>query len=290
MPNYKIFQDFADSLRVKIYGVDESNNTTPLLTDASGKMSVTGNVEVSGQVSGTVDIGSGTVGISGQVSGIVDIGSGSVEISGQVSGIVDIGSGSVEISGQVSGTVGISGQVSGIVDIGSGSVEISGQVSGIVDIGSGSVEISGQVSGTVDIGSGTVKVDSGVEVSGIVNTSGAPLFVRGAIVDSGPVSSGISGQISGAFGGEYWDVLGYRSWTFAVKYSGASGANVTSRLQISATGSGADWINVDPSASNYSGITWNLFATTYQLRYARIYFINDSGAEGDMQLYFQSEY
>lgn len=246
MPNYKIFQDFADSLRVKIYGVDESNNTTPLLTDASGKMSVTGNVEVSGQVSGTVDIGSGTVGISGQVSGIVDIGS--------------------------------------------GSVEISGQVSGIVDIGSGSVEISGQVSGTVDIGSGTVKVDSGVEVSGIVNTSGAPLFVRGAIVDSGPVSSGISGQISGAFGGEYWDVLGYRSWTFAVKYSGASGANVTSRLQISATGSGADWINVDPSASNYSGITWNLFATTYQLRYARIYFINDSGAEGDMQLYFQSEY
>lgn len=199
MPNYKIFQDYADSLRTKIYGIDESGSTTPLLTNASGKLDVVGNVEFSGQVSGTVTV-------SGEVSG-------------------------------------------------------------------------------------TVTVSSGVEVSGIVNTSGNALYVRGAIVDSGPVSSGISGQDSGVFGGAYWDVLGYRSWTFAVKYSGDSGDFVSARLQISPTASGSDWVNVDPSPAYYSGTTlWNLFTTTYQLRYARAYFVNDSGASGAMALYFQAEY
>ena len=232
MPNYKIFQDYADSLRTKIYGIDESGSTTPLLTNASGKLDVVGNVEFSGQVSGTVTV-------SGEVSGTVKVSSG-IEVSG----------GTIEVSGQVSGTVTVSGEVSG-----------------------------------------TVTVSSGVEVSGIVNTSGNALYVRGAIVDSGPVSSGISGQDSGVFGEAYWDVLGYRSWTFAVKYSGDSGDFVSARLQISPTASGSDWVNVDPSPAYYSGTTlWNLFTTTYQLRYARAYYVNDSGASGAMALYFQAEY
>ncbi|MGE5396232.1 MAG: DUF6385 domain-containing protein [Chitinophagales bacterium] len=266
MPNYKVFQDTADSMRVKIFGVDDSGATTPLLTDASGRMEVAGNFDISGQVSGTVTV-------SGQVSGIVDIGSGSVKITS-----------GVEVSGNVavSGTV----SVSGAVDIGSGSVKVTSGVEV-----SGNVAVSGtvSVSGAVDIGSGSVKITSGVEVSGIANTSGTALYVRGAIIDSGPVSSGISGSGSGAFTSSIYDVLGLRNWTLAVKYSGDNQADVTAQLQMSATGSGEDFINID-SASNFSGQNWQFFVTTYQVRYARIYYTNSSGVSGAMSVTFQAEY
>ncbi|MBC7075958.1 MAG: hypothetical protein H5T98_07800 [Syntrophomonadaceae bacterium] len=42
MPNYKIFQDEADRLRVKIYG----SENVPLKTDADGSLSVTGIMEI----------------------------------------------------------------------------------------------------------------------------------------------------------------------------------------------------------------------------------------------------
>jgi len=113
MPNYKVFQDYADSMRVKIYGVDDSNNTVPLLTNASGKMNVTGTVATSGSVavSGPVEI-SGSVAVSGPV-GI----SGSVAVSGTV-GVFLSGRGTLDSGPLFDRTSGSdSGALSGVWDV-----------------------------------------------------------------------------------------------------------------------------------------------------------------------------
>lgn len=44
MPNYKVFQDAANQLKSKIYGSDGAGNVLPILTDASGRMSVAGTI------------------------------------------------------------------------------------------------------------------------------------------------------------------------------------------------------------------------------------------------------
>jgi len=46
VPNYKIFQDSADSLRTKIYGVTSGGAVQPLLTTADGKMQVQGAITI----------------------------------------------------------------------------------------------------------------------------------------------------------------------------------------------------------------------------------------------------
>lgn len=210
MPNYKTFQDYADSLRVRIYGSDDANNIVPLLTDASGKMDVVGTVGVSGSVAV-----SGNVGVSGTVA--------------------------------VSGNVGVSGTVA-----------VSGNVG---------------VSGTVAI-SGTV----GVFLSGR-NT-----------LDSGPVAAPWSGSSSGTADG-VWDVLGYNSWTLAVKFSGTSGEAVSAKLQMSVIGSGeSTWIDQDVY-KNFSGTSWNFYTTNYHVRYARMWGQNTSTTDsGALLVYFQGEY
>jgi hypothetical protein len=326
LPNYKVFQDFADALRTKIFGVDSNNNTRPIRTDSSGRLEVqstiSGPVEVSGVVgvsgsvaiSGPVEV-SGVVGVSGsvaisgpvEVSGVVGV-SGSVAISGpvEVSGVVGV-SGSVAVSGpvEVSGVVGVSGsvaisgpvEVSGVVGV-SGSVAVSGpvEVSGVVGV-SGSVAVSGpvEVSGVVGV-SGSVAISGPVDVSGTVtvqNTSGSPLYVNlfsRNSVDSGPVLTHINGGTSGAFSGGIWDVLGYNSWTIAVKYSGDSGELMNVKLQLAAI-SGDDNFVDDGDYVNYSGRTWNFFAPNYHVRYARMYYqFSGTSDSGNLLLYFQGEY
>ena len=260
MPNYKMFQDYADSLRVRIYGADDSNNIVPLLTDASGKMDVVGTVGVSGavEISGNVGV-SGTVAVSGNVG---------------VSGTVGV-SGAVEISGNVgiSGTVAVSGNVG---------------VSGTVGV-SGAVEISGNVGV-----SGTVAVSGTVDTSGwIFNSGGTPLYVNlytRNTVDSGPISAPWSGSSSGTADG-VWDVLGYNGWTLAVKFSGTSGEAVSAKLQMSVIGSGeSTWVDQQPYA-DFSGTSWNYYTTNYHVRYARIFGQNTSATDsGALLVYLQAEY
>jgi len=284
LPNYKTFQDYADSLRVRVYGADSSGTVSSILTDASGKMNITGDVGVSGNVgvSGTVAV-SGNVGVSGTV-GV----SGAVEISGNV-GV----SGTVAVSGNVgvSGTVGVSGavEISGNVGV-SGTVAVSGNVgvSGTVGV-SGAVEISGNVGV-----SGTVAISGTVDTSGWVSNSGAlPLYVNlyaRNTVDSGPVTAPWSGSSSGTADG-VWDVLGYNSWTLAVQFSGTSGEAVSAKLQMSVIGSGeSTWVDQDVY-KNFSGTSWNFYTTNYHVRYARMWGQNTSTTDsGALLVYFQAEY
>jgi len=236
MPNYKVFQDFADALRTKIFGVDSNNNTRPIRTDSSGRL------EVQSTISGTVDV-SGVVGVSG-----------SVAISGpvEVSGVVGV-SGSVAVSGPV--------EVSGVVGV-SGSVAVSGPV---------------EVSGTVTV----------------QNTSGSPLYVNlwsRNFVDSGPILTHVNGATSGVLSGGIWDVLGYNSWTLAVKYSGNSGAQMNVKLQMAAVSGDTNFVD-DADYVNYSGRTWHFFTPNYHVRYARIYYqFTGTSDSGNLLLYFQGEY
>jgi dTDP-glucose pyrophosphorylase len=217
LPNYKVFQDFADALRTKIFGVDSNNNTRPIRTDSSGRLEVQSTISGPVEVSGVVGV-SGSVAVSGpvEVSGVVGV-SGSVAISGpvEVSGVVGV-SGSVAISGpvEVSGVVGVSGsvavsgpvEVSGVVGV-SGSVAISGpvEVSGVVGV-SGSVAVSGpvEVSGVVGV-SGSVAISGPVEVSGVVGVSGSvavsgPVEVSGVVGISGSVAVSGPVEVSGVVG------------------------------------------------------------------------------------------
>ncbi len=208
-------------------------------------------------------------------------------------------------SNDVSGVVGISGpvEVSGIVGV-SGSVAISGpvDVSGVVGI-SGPVEISGvvgvsgsvAVSGPVDV-SGVVGISGPVEVSGTVivqNTSGSPLYVNifaRNTVDSGPILTPVSGGTSGALNGGIWDVLGYNSWTLAVKYSGASGELMNVKLQMAAVSGDENFVD-DAAFVNYSGRTWHFFTPNYHVRYARMYYqFSGTSDDGNLLLQFQGEY
>jgi hypothetical protein len=109
-------------------------------------------------------------------------------------------------------------------------------------------------------------------------------------VDSGPVLTHISGSTSGVLSGGVWDVLGYNSWTMAVKYSGASGAQMNVKLQMAAVSGATDFIDEGGYVS-YSGTNWNFFTTTYHVRYARMYY-NYTGTtdSGNLLLYFQAEY
>jgi hypothetical protein len=109
-------------------------------------------------------------------------------------------------------------------------------------------------------------------------------------VDSGPVLTHINGGTSGAFSGGIWDVLGYNSWTIAVKYSGDSGELMNVKLQLAAI-SGDDNFVDDGDYVNYSGRTWNFFAPNYHVRYARMYYqFSGTSDSGNLLLYFQGEY
>lgn len=232
MPNYKVFQDYPDSLRVRIYGADSSGYIESILTNSSGA------ILISGQ----------TVGISGSVS---------------LSGATVAVSGNVGISGTVA--------VSGPVEV-SGAVTVNGTVA---------------VSGLVEVG-GTVAVSGPVEVSGTVILNGH------TIVDSGPVlttiNSGAAGE-SGAVSGESYDVLGYTSWTLAVKYSGASGDQVSVILQTCALSgaAAADADYVFDSSGNFANQSWNFFTAGITPRYARLYYVDTGSASGALLTYFQAQ-
>jgi cytoskeletal protein CcmA (bactofilin family) len=225
--------------------------------------------------------------------------SGPVEISGSVavSGPVEI-SGSVAVSGpvEISGSVAVSGpvEISGSVAV-SGTVAVSGpiQISGSVAV-SGPVEISGSVavSGTVVV-SGPIQISGSVAVSGPVEISGTVALSGHSIVDSGPltntINSGIAG--SGALSGGSYDILSYTSWTLAVKYSGASGDQVTVILEKSALSGGVatDSDYVFDSSGNFSTGNWLLFTAGITPRYARLYY-KDTGADSGVLLsYFQAQ-
>jgi len=158
-----------------------------------------------------------------------------------MSGIVGV-SGPVAVSGPIeitsSGILAISGAVTAGI---SGSVAVSGPIE---ITSSGILAISGAVTAGI---SGSVAVSGPIEItsSGILAISGAVILSGHTIVDSGPLTADVlpdsSGEISGTF-----DVLGYSSWTLAVKYSGTSGDAVHVVLQKSAVSggdaSGGDYI------------------------------------------------
>ncbi|MEA1961525.1 MAG: hypothetical protein U9N81_09695, partial [Bacillota bacterium] len=175
----------------------------------------------------------------------------------------------------VSGTVGVSGSVA---------------VSGPVDV-SGTVGVSGSVavSGPVDV-SGTVAVSGSVFVE---NSGGNPLYVNlysRNTLDSGPVSGGpMNGDTHSGL--TVWDVLGYNSWTLAVKWSGytGSGAQWHTKLQVAAVSGDANFID-DDGTKNFSGTSWNFFTPNYHVRYARIYVSGNAAASGTLYQYLQAEY
>ncbi|NLI91351.1 MAG: hypothetical protein GX434_03860 [Peptococcaceae bacterium] len=194
MPNYKVFQDTANEMRVKIYGADSTGNDQPVLTSTSGAMNV-----------------GGTVGVSG-----------SVAVSGPV---------------EISGMVGVSGNVG--------------------------------VSGTVTLSGHTV-LDSGP-----VNTT---------------INSGQTGE-SGVVSGGVYDVLSYSSWTLAVKYSGASGDQVTVQLQTSALSGGVATNSdfVTDTTKTFTSGSWNFYTGGITPRYARLYYIDTGAASGALLTYFQAQ-
>ena len=215
------------------------------------------------------------------------------DISGVTQAILTTDTGAMSIAGTVgvSGNVGVSGTVgvSGSVAV-SGPVEISGTVGVSGNVGvSGTVGVSGSVavSGPVEI-SGTVGVSGDVGVSGTVAISGH------TIVDSGPITSIInSGQTgeSGAVSEGSYDIMSYSSWTLAVKYSGASGDQVTVELQTSAlSGTAAtDADYVTDSTKTFASGSWNFYTAGITPRYARLYYIDTATSSGALLSYFQAQ-
>jgi len=109
MPNFKIFQDVPDQVRVKIYG----SNNTAFNTDASGNLTITSTGLAITTGGGTLSVSLGTGAMS------VTTGSGSLSVSlGTGAMSVTTGSGSLSVSigtGATTVTTG-SGQLSISVD------------------------------------------------------------------------------------------------------------------------------------------------------------------------------
>ena len=198
MPNYKIFQDNADSLLTKVYGVDSSGVSQALLTSASGRLDVIGSVAVSGpvEISGTVGV-SGSVAVSGpvEISGTVGV-SGNVAVSGpvEVSGNVTVSGHTILDSGPTAITInsggdGESGEVIGSYDVLSYSswtlaVKYSGSSGDLVSVALQVSALSGGAATDADYVTDSIKTF----VSGSWNlfTSGiTPRYARLYYVDTG---------------------------------------------------------------------------------------------------------
>ncbi|MDT3698278.1 MAG: hypothetical protein RO469_02525, partial [Thermincola sp.] len=189
--------------------------------------------------------------------------------------------GPIEITS--SGILPISGAVTAGI---SGSVAVSGPIE---ITSSGILAISGAVTAGI---SGSVAVSGPIEItsSGILAISGAVILSGHTIVDSGPLTADVlpdsSGEISGTF-----DVLGYSSWTLAVKYSGTSGDAVHVVLQKSAVSggdaSGGDYIF--DSSGTFANQNWLFLTTDVTPRYARLYYINPGAGSGTLYQTFQAQ-
>lgn len=262
MPNYKVFQDYADELRVKVYGTDSGGDLTPFKTTDSGSLYVS---PYSGAVfafSGTVDLNSGDI-------------------------VTVVNSGDIPL--YVRGWSGASGYPVFVQPAADTTFAVSGAITQAID--------SGSIITVVNSG------NLALFVRGYSGDSGEPVFVApgsGATfnmnvyshnyLDSGlpaqhmaPGSSGTDGNV--------WEVIGYNSWTLAVKYSGVSGEAAAVKLQMSPIGSGSDaWLD-DGVAKDFSAGNWVYVTPNYHVRYARLWFIDQATTDsGDFLVWFQGEY
>ncbi|MEN6349382.1 MAG: hypothetical protein ABFD08_08335 [Syntrophomonas sp.] len=318
MPNYKIFQDNADSARIKIYG-DMDGTATPLSLDASGYLKVVGDMTLTSGDQVTVVNTSGhplyvrpVSGASGAAWFIKQTGGDTFDVV-QRSGV----SGAAWFVKQTDGGTfdvvqrsGVSGAAWFVKQTDGGTFDVI-QRSGVsgaawfvkqTDGGTFDVVQRSGVSGAAWF----VKQTDGdtfdvVQRSGV---SGAAWFVKPtdaaefkvkinsrATVDSGPVNFVASGDST--IVSSVWSVLGYESWTLAVKYqSGTSGASgLRLKLQSSAIedGSGIDWHDEADYVDISSG-AWDYFTTTQLLKYVRINCNNPvASGRGTIKLYFQAQ-
>jgi hypothetical protein len=306
MPNYKIFQDFPDSLRVKIYGSDSTGTLNSLRTDTSGRLDVfsdSGTPVYVAQASGTVFNVSGDLNVtitSGDVITVVNTSGNALyvrTVSGDplvVSGYAFNSSGDPlyvrTVSGDTIATSGYAFNSSGdplyVRTVSGDTIATSGYAFN----SSGDPLYVRTVSGDTIATSGYAFNSSGAPLY-VVSTSGNPSYVELHSVNttfSGPVTTAVTAGGSGAVGGNEWPVLGYNSPSFVVKYSGVSGAQVRIRMQDAAVSGDANYFN-DDGTYNFSGTTWQVLSPTYKLRFSRVYYAFSGTVGGDLLLYFQSE-
>jgi hypothetical protein len=296
MPNYKIFQDFPDSLRVKIYGSDSTGTVNTLRTDTSGRLDVfsdSGTPVYVAQPSGTVFNVSGDLSVTITSGDVITV----VNTSGNALYVRTVSGDPLATSGFAFNTSGdalfvrtVSGDTiatSGFAFNSSGDALYVRTVSGDTIATSGFAFNSSGDALFVRTVSGDTIATSGFAF----NSSGAPLYVEIHSVNttfSGPVTTSVTAGGSGVVGGNEWPVLGYNSPSFVVKYSGVSGAQVRIRMQDAAVSGDANYFN-DDGTYNFSGTTWNVLSPTYKLRFSRVYYSFSGTGGGDLLLYFQSE-
>lgn len=216
MPNYKTFQDYADSLRVRVYGADSTGVVSSLLTDASGKMNVTGDVGVSG----SVFVSGSTVGVSGTVAVSGNVGvSGTVAVSGNV-GV----SGSVAVSG----TVDTSGWV---FNSGGTPLYVNLYARNTLDSGPVAAPWSGSSSGTADGTWDVLGYNSWTLAVNFSGTSGEAVSAKlqMSVIGSGE-STWVDQDVYKNFSGISWN---FYTTNYHVRYARMWGQNT------SATDSGA---------------------------------------------------
>ncbi|MFZ5626515.1 MAG: DUF6385 domain-containing protein [Bacillota bacterium] len=205
MPNYKVFQDNPDSLKIKIFG----SQNQAINTDNSGSIVIT---STGLAVTGSINVGTVTVTSTGlSVTGAVDVGTVTVTSTGlAVTGNINVG------------TV-------------------------TVTTGSGQLAVS--------LGTGLVNVS----MNNLATTDVTEVIANNASV----TASGATAR----------PILGYSTWTFAVKNSSTvANAQAVVQLQLSAVGvDESDWINDgSPVTLNQNSVAF--LVGSYQVKYARIYY------------------
>jgi hypothetical protein len=282
MPNYKIFQDYPDSARVRVYGSDNNGNTRSFRTDSSGRLDIfsdSGTPVYIAQASGTVFNVSGSLNVvitSGDVISVVNT-------SGTALYVRTVSGDPLAASGY---TFNSSGDALYVRTVSGDPLAASGYVFN----SSGDALYVRSVSGTAIAASGFVFNASGAPLY-VVSTSGNPAYTSLYSVKttfSGPLSGAVTAGSSGVLGGNEWPVLGYNSPSFVVKYSGASGAQLSVRMQDAAISGNANYFN-DDGTYDFGTATWNVLSPTYKLRFSRVYYTFSGTGTGTLLLYFQSE-
>jgi hypothetical protein len=309
VPNYKIFQESADSLRTRIYGVDSGGTVRPLLTTTDGKMQVMGDITIdSGDVVTVVNKSGNPLWVkndSGDALYVVNNSGDPFWVKNDVGDSLYI----QNTSGTSAWVKNDSGDALYVVNSSGDPFWVKNDSGDalFVQNTSGSPAWVKNDSGDalyVVNSSGDpfwVKNDSG-DALFVQNTSGSPAWVKNdsgdslyvtihdrTIVDSGAVALALpSGTNSGT--GAVHNILDYSTYTYAVKNNFSSG-NQTVRLESCAISGGAadaDWVQ-DNSGVTISHGQWKFLTADYLVKFARLKATSDTGGSGTFSIYFQAQ-
>jgi len=116
--------------------------------------------------------------------------------------------------------------------------------------------------------------------------SGA-LIVSSDIItmDSGTTETFTDGTDSGT---SSWEVLEYKTWTYAVEKVSGSGTTQV-KLEVSATGTDGDWYAENGEFATIASGDWKYYVANTFLKYARIAVTVSGGTDSTLHWYFQGQ-